>query len=209
MAFTKEETGRLRFEMLIEEYKTIREEIARYENQQKQSLAAGIGAIALAILSASAQKDQLNLYDRPYLFLLLPLILIPISFIYYGNELGIVIAARYLGINLKEAARKLCGSLDGVWDWENYVSRFSIEHESASNYYDGIVFFWPSPACLLGFLYCIVFQRPKMTLAIMIGHIVIAIVDIVLFITLYRFRQQIGKAWESYVKDLAVYMNQK
>ena len=111
------------FKLLIEEYKSLRDEIGRFQNQQKQLIAAGIAG--LGVIGAALLKDPPHIADYADFFLLGPLFFGSISLLFFEAEAGIIRAGYYTGVELRRRAKVLCNGDQGILEWE----KFRADHE--------------------------------------------------------------------------------
>lgn len=140
--------------ILLEEFKTMREEIARFQNRQKDLVLLGVLAIAAAIVGA-ASKDQnaATLVNHPVMLLFGPLFLVPIAILFFEAKLAIFKAANFIGKDLRDRAGAVASGRDDLMRWEEYRTRVD-----RSNQFDHIrlsseiLFIWPSPALVMGFV---------------------------------------------------------
>jgi hypothetical protein len=157
--------------VLIEEYKSLREEIGRFQNQEKQlviAAIAGVGAIGAGFLKENSLTE--NYAD---FFLLGPLFFGTIGVLFLQAERGIYRAAYYTGIELRNRAKGSCGTTEGVLEWE----RFRVINEEKLGeterpectdpqflpfYLPPILLFGiPSVLCFIAFLFWGTFKRPR------------------------------------------------
>jgi len=111
------------FKLLIEEYKSLREEIGRFQNQEKQlviAAIAGVGAIGAGFLKENSITEKYADF-----FLLGPLFFGTIGVLFLQAERGIYRAAYYTGIELRKRAEGPCKTILGVLEWE----RFRVTNE--------------------------------------------------------------------------------
>jgi hypothetical protein len=76
------------FQLLVEEYKSLREEIGRFQNQQKQLIAAAIAGLA-AVGAGLLSQSQTTIVRYPELLLLGPLFFGTLSLLFFrGRKRG-------------------------------------------------------------------------------------------------------------------------
>src|ERR1700722_14717618 len=106
--------------LMIEEYKTLRDEIARFLKQQKQTIIGSVATGAIALFAGTLKTDPPNITDHPYLLLFPPLILAPLGILFFETEISIYNAGYYLGVKLKRTLQKTYPKMRGAWEWENF-----------------------------------------------------------------------------------------
>ncbi len=133
--------------LITEEYKSLRSEIGRFQNYQRQLVTSGIIVIAAAV--AATVKENL-LPERSSLFLLLPLVIVPISLLFFESDFVILRAAKYLGDELRNSVLKLVPDADeiGIMRWENYRATNDRGYSISRI----LLFLVPAPLCLLAFV---------------------------------------------------------
>jgi hypothetical protein len=162
MAETESERA---FKLLIEEYKSLRDEIGRFQNQQKQligAVMAGIAALGAAFLNKANFSSTTTL---PHLMLLGPLFFGLGGILFSEAEAGIIRAAYYTGVDLKRRAKALRRADQATLGRE----QFRATHEGKLSectppqctlpqlfYFflpKLLLFVFPSLACLFAFVY--------------------------------------------------------
>lgn len=179
-----------KFLLIIEEYKTLREEIGRFQTLQKQSLIASIVGIGGALLGSVASSDKLAaVIERPYLLLLFPLFLAPLGITYFEADISIFNAARYLGIDLKKAVGTVSSKLRGFWEWEEFRRRGSNGNPLINfGWSQVLLFLLPSPACVAEFFFIIHYvKRPLMDTPAKLANYFLVFVDVALMIISVTF----------------------
>jgi hypothetical protein len=113
---TYSDTRSLRAEMMLAEYHSLRREIGRFQNHQKDIMNVAAGTLlALAAPAAAAEGHReialAILFFIPWIYMLL-------AGAYTDRTLKILLPAGYIHRELRPKVNKL---VDGeVWDWENY-----------------------------------------------------------------------------------------